>query len=189
MQSMTASKASDRAGPRPSSSPTGAGDWGSQFLPFAVGPQGQQVHLCPRGPGERRGQQPDRAWAADQDLRLPGPAWAAEAARQGVATRLHQRPGPVIDCVRQPEQAGRAGTSTFSASAPGQPMIPTSRRSAQTCGWPLPAAVAVPAAEHGIPGHPAPSQPGSTPAPELAKTTPHHSWPGRIGKPILPWAK
>ena len=120
-------------------------------------------------------------------IRFPGPAWAAEAARQPLP------PGSTRAPARSSIASGSryrldARTSTFSASAPGQSTMPTSRRSAQTCPRPAAHRGQCPQPSMVSPVTRAPSQPGSTPSPS-ADTTPHHSCPGRIGKPILPWAK
>ena len=120
-------------------------------------------------------------------IRFPGPAPAAEAARQALP------PGSTIAPARSSTASGSrcrldAGTMTCSASAPGQPMMPISCLSAQMCPRPARHREHRPHPSMVSPVTRAPSQLSDTPAP-AADTTPHHSCPGRTGNRVFPCPK
>jgi hypothetical protein len=71
-----------------------------------------------------------------------------------------------------------ARTRTCSASAPGQSTMPTSWRLAQTCPRPAAHRGQLPAAEHGVPGHPG-AQPAGI---HLVADSGHHA------APLVTWA-
>ena len=119
--------------------------------------------------------------------RRPGAAKAAEAARQALppgSTRA-----PTVSSIPDGSRCRLdAGTITCSASAPAQPMIPTSCLSAQMCQRPARHREHRPQPSMVSPVTRRPSHSSGTPVP-TADTTPHHSCPGRTGNRVFPCPK
>ena len=133
-------------------------------------------------------------WATSRPI-VPGPSTSTRSpglqlgrphGAQRVAARLDQRAERRRRRCRAARRSDVTGTASCSASAPGQPpRMPISYRSSQTCWRPDRQRWHRPQPSIVSPVTRRPSHAGSTPSP-TAVTSPHHSWPSRIGYAACP---